>query len=204
MISLTSPVRTRAHGWPAGAKLAALSAATLALFWVNNLAILGGALAVVVMLYLSGGAGFARAGLRALRMLWPFVLVVALWHGLTGTVGQGAGIILRFVTLVALANLVTMTTPLSAMIDVLAWLLAPLRRVGLPTRALEISVALVVRMTPVLLQKGQALGDAWRARSPRRPGWRIVLPFTLVALDDADHIADALAARGGVTDERTG
>ena len=37
MISLTSPVRTRAHDWPAGAKLAALCGATLGLFFIENL-----------------------------------------------------------------------------------------------------------------------------------------------------------------------
>ena len=35
MISLTSPVETRAHGWPAGAKLGALCLATLLLFGVG-------------------------------------------------------------------------------------------------------------------------------------------------------------------------
>ena len=78
------------------------------------------------------------------------------------------------------------------------WLCTPLRALGLSTRPLEIAIALVIRMTPVLLTKGRALSDAWRARSPRRANWRIILPFTLLALDDADHISDALRARGGL------
>jgi len=35
------------------------------------------------------------------------------------------------------------------------------------------------------------------ARSRRRPGWQLVLPLSLAALDDADHVAEALRARGG-------
>ena len=32
----------------------------------------------------------------------------------------------------------------------------------------------------------------------RRAGWRIVAPLALMALDDAEHVAEALRARGGV------
>ncbi len=198
MISLTSPVRTRAHDWPAGAKLAALCGATLALFFIQGLAAHLAILAAVLALYALPGRAFLRSGLGALRMLWPFVLVVALYHLIDGSPAQGAVIVLRLVSAVALANLVTMTTRLSEMIAVVHWLAAPLRALGLGTRPLEIAIALVIRITPVLLGKGQALADAWRARSPRRATWRIILPFTLLALDDADHISDALRARGGL------
>ncbi|HBH7903235.1 TPA: hypothetical protein KDX49_003259 [Vibrio parahaemolyticus] len=58
-------------------------------------------------------------------------------------------------------------------------------------------------MTPVLMSKGQKLSRAWRSRSNRRTGWRIVLPFTVLALDDADHVAEALRARGGLTAKDT-
>ena len=48
-----------------------------------------------------------------------------------------------------------------------------------------------------MLHRMDILRESWRARSPRRPGWRILLPATLAALDDADHVAEALRARGG-------
>lgn len=201
MISLTSPVRTRAHDWPAGAKLAALSLATLGLFFVDRLGVHVVILAAVLVLYALPGGTFFRNGLAKLWMLWPFVLIVAVYHLVDGSFATGAVIVLRLVSAVALANLVTMTTRLSDMIAVLHWLTAPARKFGLDTRALEIAIALVIRMTPVMLGKGQALAQAWRARSPKRPNWRIVLPFTLLALDDADHISDALRARGGLVSQ---
>ena len=45
---------------------------------------------------------------------------------------------------------------------------------------------------------GTALSLAWRARSRRRAGWRVIVPFMVLALDDADHVAEALRARGGI------
>ena len=199
MISLTSPVRTRAHGWPAGAKLAALCAATVVLFARDDLAFHAAACAAILILHACGGRAFARTGLRALWRLWPFVVLLALWHLLTGAPEAGAVIVLRLLTAFGLANLVTMTTTLSEMIAVVMRLAAPLARLGLNTRALALGIALVVRFTPTLADKGTALTMAWRARSARRPGWRIVMPFTVLAIDDAEQVAEALRARGGLT-----
>lgn len=207
MISLTSPIKTRAHSWPVGAKLGALCVATLVLFQMQTLSFHLIALAATVALYLMPGTEFARAGWRAVKVIWLFVAIIAIWHLVTGTPYEGAVIISRMVTAVGLANLVTMTTQLSEFIAVIRWLARPLKRLGLRTEALEVAIALVIRFTPVLVEKGQGLAQAWRARSARRPGWRIIFPFTILALDDADHIADALRARGGITpnqnDEQT-
>ncbi|WP_272001969.1 energy-coupling factor transporter transmembrane component T [Roseovarius sp. ZX-A-9] len=198
MISLTSPVETRAHHWPAGAKLAALCVATMVLFAAQSLIFHLAVFAALLALYAAPGAVFLRAGLRRLRVLWPFLAIIFLWHLITQTPEQGAVIALRLLTAVGLANLVTMTTRLSDMIAVIRWLATPLRRLGLSTAALELSIALVIRFTPALAAKGGQLAQSWRARSRRRPGWRIILPFALLALDDADHVAEALKARGGI------
>ncbi|MCZ0960250.1 CbiQ family ECF transporter T component [Paracoccus benzoatiresistens] len=201
MISLTSPVETWAHRLPAGAKLLALSLLTVALFLTDRPEVLAAALLAVLALYLSAGATFLRQGAAHLRMLWPFLLLIALWHGLTGQAQAGLAIALRLLAALALANFVTMTTRLTDMIAVLTRLLAPLRRIGLPTRAVELAIAMVLRFTPMLVDNGRRLAMSWRARSPRRPGWRIVMPMAALALDDADHVAEALRARGGIMTE---
>ncbi|MBZ0130312.1 MAG: energy-coupling factor transporter transmembrane protein EcfT [Rhodobacteraceae bacterium] len=198
MISLTSPVETPFHRWPAGLKLAGLSAATFLMFLTDDPWLLLAALGGVVAAYAIGGWRFLAAGLRLLRPVWVFVVVVAAWHLYTADLVGGSAVVLRLLAAVGMANLVTMTTRLSDMIAVIRLLLAPLRRIGLSTGALEIAVALVIRFVPVLAQKGGNLAEAWRARSPRRAGWRIVAPLALMALDDADHVAEALRARGGV------
>lgn len=198
MISLTSPVRTRAHDWPAGPKLLALCAATVALFFAGNLYLHLAVAAAVLLAYLVPGRLFFRSGLSRLLVLWPFVAIVLLWHLLTGDVRSGAVIVLRMVSVVALANLVTMTTRLTQMTDLIERLLTPLRARGVRTDALALAIALVIRATPALIEKGRNLTDAWRARTRRRLSWRIVAPFTLLAIDDADHIAEALRARGAL------
>ncbi|MBD3664735.1 energy-coupling factor transporter transmembrane component T family protein [Sulfitobacter aestuariivivens] len=198
MISLTSPVETRAHGWPAGAKLAVLCAATIVLFAVDGLIWHMGFCAGMLALYAAPGRQFLRTGLRRLSMLWPFVVLVVAWHVLTGAAVEGVQIALRMITAVGLANLVTMTTRLSDMVDVMRWLLTPLTVFGLQTKGVELAVALVIRFTPVLADKGRLLRQSWRARATQRVGWRIILPFAVLAIDDAEHVAEALRARGGL------
>ena len=201
MISLTSPVETRAHDWPAGAKLGVLCLATMALFALQDLRLHLLACAACLTLYALPGPVFLRSGLAQLKVLWPFLALIALWHLVTRTPSEGAVIGLRLLTAVGLANLVTMTTRLSDMVAVVTWLATPLRRLGVQTRALELGIALVVRFTPSLAQKGGQLAQSWRARSGKRLSWRIVMPMTLLAIDDAEHIAEALKARGGLLTE---
>lgn len=197
MLALTSPIQTPLHRLPAPLKLALLCAVTLVLFQLDTILPLSAALTAIAALYLAQGRTFAGQGLRLLRPLWPFVLIVALWHLWQRDLGSGAVILLRLASAVAAANLVTLTTRLDDMIATLEGLAAPLRRIGLNPRTLALAVALVIRFLPVLSDRITQITEAFRARSPRRPGHRILIPATLAALDDAEHVAEALRARGG-------
>jgi biotin transport system permease protein len=196
MLTLTSPVETWAHRWPAGTKLAALAAVTTTLFLVTSPWLLAGAGIAVATLYLTAGRGFAASGLRQLRPLWPFVLIVGLWHLWTSDASAGVAILARMVTAVALANFVTMTTRLADMLTVFEHLARPFAPI-LPPRRLALAFALVIRFIPVMLERMELIRQSWAARSPRRARWRVLVPATLAALDDADRVAEALRARGG-------
>lgn len=197
MLTLTSPVEIWAHRLPAGLKLAALAAATMGLFALATPLPLAAAAAAATGLFASGGARFAITGLRLLRPLWPFVLIVGLWHLWGDEIAGGIAVILRMLTAVALANFVTMTTRLSDMIAVFQALARPLAPLGLSPRRLALAMALVIRFIPVMLERLTQITESWAARSVRRPRWRVLVPATLAALDDADRTAEALRARGG-------
>ncbi|GLS86852.1 ABC transporter permease [Cypionkella aquatica] len=195
MLTLTSPIETYAHRLPAGLKLVLLCGFTVLLFALKSpLALLCAALPLIVGIA-AAGRSFATSSVRMLRPLLPFVVIVALWHLITKD-PFGLPILIRMITAVAAANFVTMTTRLSDMIAVIERLARPLAPI-LPPKALALAMALTVRFTPTLLARAAEIAEAWRARSPKRPGWRILLPTTLAALDDADRVAEAIRARGG-------
>lgn len=201
MLALTSSTETPYHRWPAGLKLGMVSATVFLLYFVERPAVLALALGAVILAYLAAGRGFLAEGLRQLRPLWVFVAVVLVWHALAGDPRTGLAVSLRLAAAVGLANLVTMTTRLDDLTEVVLRLLSPLRHLGIRTAPIGFAMALVIRFTPVLFAKAGTLIDAWRARSPRRPGWQVVMPITLLAIDDAEHVAEALRARGGLDTE---
>ncbi len=197
MLTLTSPVETPLHGQRAGLKLALLCGFTVLLFWLDEPMSMAAAALVPAGLTALGGTVFARHAAAMLRPLWPFVLLLGLWHWWSDDIAQGLTIILRLITAVGAANLVTMTTRLSDMLEVVERLLTPLARLGLPPRRAALVFALVIRFIPVLSDRMTQIAEAHTARSRRKPRWRVLVPATLAALDDADHVAEALRARGG-------
>ena len=198
MLTLTSPLETPLHRVAAGPKLLGLAVVSIGVFSLQNLWLILAAGGVVAGVYLAFGLGFARYGASMLRPLWPFLAILGLWHGWTGECALGLAIGGKMLVAVGLANLVTMTTRLDDMIGVIERATAPLARLGVQPRVLAVAIALVIRFTPVLMDKAGQLGQAWRARSARRVNWRIVLPISLMALDDADRVAEAIRARGGL------
>ena len=197
MLTLTSPVETWLHPVRAGWKLFALCVFTFALFSMEEIQALVLALAFVVVLQLPCGALFLRTAARMLWPLWPFVVIVLVWHLWIAAPAAGATVVLRLVAAVGAANLVTMTPRLTDMIAVIEWLARPFGRARLSPRLIALAIALVIRFIPVLSVRALQLSEAWRARSPRRSRWPLLVPVTLAALDDADHVAEALRARGG-------
>lgn len=198
MLSLTSPTKTVFHRIPVGFKMALLAIATVFLFQLQPIWAQATSLLTTVGLYLIPGRRFAAHGLSMLRPLWVFVVVILIWHYWIDDLTAGVRIMLRMLTAVALANLVTMTTRLEDLVDLVKWLLRPLRPFGVNPAVIGLAIAMFVRFTPVLRDKASLLLESWRSRSPRKPGWRVVVPIALVALDDAEHVAEALRARGGV------
>ena len=201
MLALTVETRTWLHQIPVSLKLGILCVLTLVIMpltqWPPALA----ATSAVALLYLSAGLRFARIGVVRLKPIAYLLVVIFLYHVATGRTEAGLAISLKLFATVGLANLVTMTSRLDDMMQVVEFLTAPLKFVGLPPRAFGFAMGLVIRFTPVFLEKGKLLSEAWRARSPKAVSPRLLVPLALGALDDADRVADAIKARGGLVQD---
>ena len=201
MLSLTSPIKTPYHPIRPAIKFAFLCGFTFAVFLTGDPLILAVALLLVVVLYLVPGYGFFLLGLRRLAPIWLFLAVVTIWHIVIRKYAEGFAVGFRLLSAVALANLVTMTTRLDDLVAIAERLAHPFRRFGVNSKGVGVALALVVRFTPVLAKNAALLLESWKSRSPRRPSWRIVVPLTAIALDDAEHVAEALRARGGIQNQ---
>ncbi|PCD77380.1 energy-coupling factor transporter transmembrane component T family protein [Pseudothioclava arenosa] len=204
MLSLALPGASWAHRLPVGVKLAGLAVVMVGAMQLRDPWVIALALVGLVGLYASLGRAGLAAGLRAARSLFWIVAVILLWHLVTDQARLGLTLGLRVFLMVGLANFVTLTTPLPELIALIEWLAQPLSRLGLSPRLPALSVALMVRFIPILQGRFGQLGLAWRARSRRRPGSRLLAPLSFSLLDDAEHLAEALRARGGLAPRKQG
>ena len=198
MISLYLSRQSWLHRWPAGVKLGSLALISIALYFVGNPLFMALSLAGVLGIYATLGAQALRqlTLLRPLLFLFAAMFLVQWW-----TVGLSAGLVLvlRMATLVLLANLVTLTTRMDAMMTAVTPILRPLHWVGVDPKRIAFAVALLIRFIPVLMATLHNLREAWRARGGGRQVWRLAIPMTIQAIRLSDHVAEALAARGGIS-----
>ena len=195
MLGAALGARTWLHRVRPGVKLAALAISTLIFFWVTAWWALAAGLLVVLGLYASLGRP-ALARIALLRPLLPLLIVVVVLQALAADVSTATAVALRLLLLVLAADLVSMTTPMLAMMDAIAPLLRPLARLGLDDRRLGLAVALVVRFVPTLFEDWRRREEAWRARTGRRASIRLLAPWLNDLLRLADHVGEALDARG--------
>jgi biotin transport system permease protein len=196
MRSLYSTRRTWLHGVPAWLKLAVLSLAGTALVLLTSLLQLAVAAAIVLALLLSLGP----AGWRQWRMLRGLLIASALiagFHWLAGDPVVGVISALRIMAASMLALMLTITTRFDDLLAVLEYILSPLRRVGVPVERIALGVGLTLRFAENFYAQWQRLDDAHRARTGRSGGVRLLAPLAIRALQTAERVADALAARLG-------
>jgi len=172
-----------------------MAIAGIGLFFTTSLpglaAMLGGALLLVPLAQLPW-----RLVARQLRpMVWIFALILLL-QGIFTHWTIGLMIVLRFAVLLLLATLLTLTTPVSAMVDALERGLAPLKFLGIRPAQVSLMVAIAIRLIPVLLEQIREVQDAQRARGMDVPIITLLVPVLIRVLQLADHLADALDARG--------
>lgn len=198
MLSLTYPDRTLYHGVGAGPKLFVLSLFTIWIYLVADPLLIGAGFLAILFIYLSASLPFFLAAARHLRPLIYFVAVIVIWQSVRGNYVQGILTSLKFLAAVGIANLVTMTTRLDELIAIIFKLTIAIRMPSAFSRSLTLAIAMVIRFIPTMTLKGKRLHDAWRSRTTRRVGWRIVPPLTILAIDDANQVALSCRARGGL------
>jgi len=189
------PGTSLVHRAPAGLKLAVLAGLGIALVvaggWWPSLV----ALAAVVGGYALAGFG-ARTVLGQVRqLLWVALLLAVAQLLLTGW-RAAVGVVGALVTLVLAAGLVSLTTTMTELTDVLLWLLRPLERLGAPIERLALLLSLSVRSVPVIASLAAQVRDAQRARGLTASPRAFAVPLLVRSLRHAHALGEALLARG--------
>ncbi|MBE3074508.1 MAG: energy-coupling factor transporter transmembrane protein EcfT [Actinobacteria bacterium] len=195
LTSTYQPGTSLLHRSGAGVKLLGLLVfSTVLVAWQSPVTVLVG-FVLVVGLYAVGGFGVRTLVSQVWPLRWivlfliPFQWWTAGWQVAVGVVGT-------LVVAVVGAALISLTTRVTDLLDVIARLLEPARAIGVDPDRVALLLALTIRAVPVIAGTLQEARDARRARGLERSTRALVTPIVVRTIRHADRVGDALAARG--------
>lgn len=195
MITVYRPGTSPVHRMPAGFKLLVLAAFTTALLvWRSPLAVGIGAL-VLLLSYALAGYGPMTLG----RQIWPLRWVIVILTPFQWWLGgwrSAVSIVGVLILAVGAAALVSMTTRMVDLVAILDRILSPLRHLRWDPERISLTIALSIRVVPVMVDMVGQVRDARRARGSERSLRALVTPVVVRTVGYSQRLGDALIARG--------
>lgn len=194
-IGLYHPGRSLLHRTPTGVKLvlmfAAIVTVTFSRTWLHIAIAAGGAAALYLLARIPPRIAWSQ--LRPLRYVLIVVAALQVWLS-----GPLAALLVCGTVLVtvALAALITLTTPMTAMLDAVATALGPLRRFGVRPDRIGLLLAMTIRCIPLVIGIVGTVSQAAKARGVGSSLRALAAPTVIRSLRAADALGEALLARG--------
>ncbi|MFD4420923.1 energy-coupling factor transporter transmembrane component T family protein [Agromyces sp. NPDC058484] len=194
MIGVFHPGTSLVHRAPALLKLGVLAVLVTVVALQVSLAWLGAASVLVVALFGLARVPFRLAWRQVAPILWVLAFAVPV-QVIFGGWETAAVMAVRLLLAVALAAIYTLTTPVTATLDAMQALLRPLRR-WVDADRVGLALALTIRCVPLLAELVREVLEARRARGVEGSLIALAVPVIVRALRTAEHLGEALTARG--------
>lgn len=184
------------HRQRPGAKLALILVVGLALYLTERMTVQAVAAALAGAVYFALPMTW-REAIHRLKPVLFTIGVLGLINAWALSPHEAVVSTLRLLAVVFLAAAVTATTRIADFMETITWALQPAERLGI-VRAADVGLALglVLRFLPDIFAHYEGLKEAHAARGIAFRPLRALGPLMILALKDADAIADAIDARG--------
>jgi len=199
-LGLYVPRKSPIHALPAGVKLLGMAIVGISVCFTSSIAGLIALLSLTLLLIQVARLPWLLVAAQLRPMAWIFAGIFML-HTVVNHWTVGLVIVLRFAVLLLLATLITLTSRVSDMVEALEQGLKPLKPLGIRPAQISLMVAIAIRLIPLILEQIRDVQDAQRARGIDTPIITLFVPVLIRVLQLADHLADALDARGYNSDE---
>ena len=194
MIGVFHPGHSLVHRAPALAKLGLLAVLVTAIALQTSLVALGVASGLVAALFVVAWLPVRLVWRQIVPVLWLLAFAVPV-QVIFGGWEAAATMAVRLVLAVALAALYTLTTPVTATLDAMQALLRPFHR-WIDADRVGLTLALTIRCVPLLADIVREVLEARKARGAEGSVVALAVPVIVRALQTAEHLGDALTARG--------
>lgn len=182
------------HKISAVTKIWVIALMSIVIYVVNSPVVLGIFLIIIGALFYIARLSISKL-LTELKYILSSVFLISIIHFIFNNWLIGIVIGLRFLDLMLLASLITLTTKLSDLIDALERGLKPLAYVGINTDKISMMLSITIRFIPVLTQQLKSIQEAQTARGLNNNIIAILIPLFVKTLRTADDLTDALHAR---------
>jgi len=194
MIGVFHPGTSLVHRTPAIVKLGLLAVIVTVVALQSSLVWLGAASVLVVLLFLVARVPLALAWRQIVPIVWVLAFAVPV-QVIFGGWEAAAVMAVRLVLAVALAAAFTLTTSVTATLDAVQALLRPFRR-WIDADRVGLALALTIRCVPLLAELVREVLEARMARGAEGSLLALAVPVIVRALRTAEHLGEALTARG--------
>ncbi|WP_181310472.1 energy-coupling factor transporter transmembrane component T family protein [Nocardioides campestrisoli] len=189
------PGDTWLHRTVAAVKLVALAVLSIVVVTVrgpgSGLVALG--LALVLVLWSGMGWRLALKVLRTLLLVSVLVAGYLIWQRSWALAVEQVS---DLVALVLLAAVLTATTAVDDILEVVTTALGPTRRLGVHPERVALAFSMVLRAIPSILEVARETRDAARARGLERSPRALLTPMVIRTVAQARRTGEALHARG--------
>ena len=193
--SLYEPGKGWLYRMPAGRKLLVLVVLGAVLMLVHRLSILTLSLLVVMGLMYQSGLSFKKLWLQLKPMAW-FLLILCIYSAWVQSPEAALEMLLRLASLILAAMLVSMTTPITQMMDLVVWLLRPFTRLGwVDPYKVSLALGLTLRLIPELSVQWNDIREAQSARGIQAGVMTMLFPMLVRTLRRAEELSEAIDAR---------
>ncbi|WP_455466437.1 energy-coupling factor transporter transmembrane component T family protein [Bartonella sp. B39] len=194
MISLYFHQDTFIHKLRPGGKLLFLAVCATGLFMVSSISILLLFLLFVALLYRVAKIPFKNV-LKQLKAMGLFLVLIFVFQVIFKNWFTGFEVILRLLSLVFLASLLSLTTKVSDMVNAIETWLQPFRRFGINPSKFSMVLSMAIRFIPVVSEKFNEVREAQRARGFDTNIAALAMPLIIRTIRMASEVAEALDAR---------
>ncbi len=194
MIGLYLSQDTFVHRLRPGIKLLFLTICVTILFMVSAIPILLLFLLFVALLYKVAKVPFNNV-LKQLKAMGLFLILIFVFQVIFKSWLTGFEIVLRLLSLIFLASLVSLTTKVSDMVSVIETCLQPFRRFGINPSKFSMVLSMAIRFIPVVSEKFDEVREAQRARGLDTNIAALAMPLIIRTIRMASEVAEALEAR---------
>lgn len=196
MGSLYSEHPTWLHRLSPALKLVLMAALSTLLFVIQSPALMVASTLACLLLWLSLGPA-TRIAHRLIVSVLLAAFLIAGFHVFMGNYALATVSALRLACASTLGVALTVTTHPTHILQLLEKVLEPLSKLGFPSQRFALQLALMVRFIEHFFVQWKRLDDAYRLRTGKAGGMRLLAPLTIQMLQTAKRVADALFARLG-------